>query len=155
MKQFTAITASVLTFAFFIPAASATFEENVPHIIGGVSNPNNTSFQVANYSIKLHVTGRSLLQLSIGLPTKVRLSNEIKIIDKFGKKLNSTVSLNGQSVLITFAQPVAPGTTLTIDMQQVETPDNEMVWHFPVIARLEGISGDIPMGAVRVQPHIR
>lgn len=155
MKQFTAIAASVLTFTSFSPAANATSEANVPHIVGGIGNPNNTSFQTANYSIKLHVTGRSLLQVSIEPPTGGRLSDAIEITDESGKKLDATVSLNGQRVLIVFAQPIAPGSTLTIGMQQVRTLDNEMVWHFPVAAKLEGISEDISMGAVRVQPHIR
>lgn len=153
MKQFSTIAASVLTFTFFMPAA-ATFEANVPHIVGGVGNPNNMPFQPANYSIKLHVTGRSLLQLSIEQPNGVRLSDRIEIIDQSGKKLDAAILLSEQRALITFAQPVRLGTTLTVDMQQMKTLDNEIIWHFPVIANLEGISGDIPIGVVRVQPYI-
>jgi len=154
MKKLICTTVFSLAFISSISAVQATGVRNdmkVPHIVSSAANPNNSRFLPATYYFNLHVAGRALEQLSINAPAGVGLNERIEVKDQSGKKLNTTVSLNGQRATIAFAQPVVPDTLLKVTMNQVNAPSNSHIWIFPLSSKLVGLASDIPLGSVRVQ----
>ncbi len=156
MKKFICAVSFILAFAMAVPAAQATGPSaaKVPHLTSSGPDPNNSHYaNLSKYFIRVHVTGRALMQLVIEAPAEVLLSKAITITDQSGKSISANVSLNGQKAVIAFAQPVAPDTTLTLYLKNVRTPYALPTWFFSVDSQLEGLSAEIPLGLARIQPR--
>ncbi len=52
-----------------------------------------------------------------------------------------------------FAQPVAPDTTISIDIRGVDTPGNTRNWMSAISGKMVGINAAIPLGIVLIQTY--
>jgi hypothetical protein len=145
------LTASLLlAFAAAFPA-QAMYEAKVPHTSGGMRIGGR--FSPTRYSFRLHVTGRMISELKLRAPEGLSLSKSIDIIDQSGRKVAATIGTQGQTTTISFAQPVALGTKLKINLNDVERTYNALIWELETSAVLDGLQGDIPLQTVRLSPQ--
>ncbi len=155
MKKLIYTTAFTFALIASVPTAWAggvAGDAKVPHIVRSAINPNSNPYQSAHFYFTVHVAGRSLSQLVINSPERIRLSKSIELTDQSGRKLDATVSLEGGKAIISFTQPVAPETILEIDMKEIRLPGYSQTWFFTVSSKLEGLNAEIPLGAVRFNP---
>ncbi|WP_083602248.1 DUF2808 domain-containing protein [Hydrococcus rivularis] len=157
MKKLLAyIAISTLAAAFLIPAnyASANEEnDSLPHVEGNYQFP-PTRWAVVRHTLRVHVpkNSKDVSQLNIEVPSTVRWSNDINDVvvkKENSQKINTNVSLNGKTILLAFAEPVAPNTKLEIDIKNVKQPflGNGPVYYLS--ANLIGSDAKIPIGVAR------
>lgn len=139
---------SVIALSPIAQAAGST--TRVPHIVSASASLNNARFQPNDYSFRLHIAGQALSELTIDALDPVRLSQQIIVTDQAGKKLDTTVTANGQTATIAFAQPVSPDTTIKIDLENVQAQISPNIVQFSLTSKLVGLNGAIPMGVIRV-----
>ncbi len=126
-------------------------DSNVPHIDGNVQFPQTRSL-IVRHTFRLHVpqNSKALSQLLINVPATVTVSNDIKNIDVMDEnkhKINTNVSVNSRTILLTFPEPVAPNTEFHIDFNNVVkrlNVGNGPVYRF--FARVVGSDAEIPIG---------
>jgi len=148
----------MLAIVLVTPAAQTAgpLDAKVPHLTSSGADQNNPRHShIGNYFIRVHVSGRSVNQLTITAPTNVQLSESITVTDPSGKPINASVILNGQTATLAFTQPVSPDTTLEIDLKNVETPFDPPTWFFSVSSQLSGLDKEIALGLARIQPRLR
>ena len=161
MKKLTYAASFMLAIVLVTPTAQAAgpLDAKVPHLTSSGADPNNPRYphigNIGNYFIRVHVSGRSVKQLTITAPANVQLSESITVTDPSGKPINASVILNGQTATLAFTQPVSPDTTLEIDLKNVETPFDPPTWFFSVSSQLSGLDKEIALGLARIQPRLR
>jgi hypothetical protein len=148
---------AVLTGTFLIPIGYVSAKDNngtVPHIDGNSQFPTNKS-RLVRHTFRLHIPKNSqpVSQLSIEVPDTVTWwdnnINDIAVADENGKKINAVVSRNAKSILIAFAEPLAPNTKLEIDLNNLKQP---FLGNGPVYilkAKLVGNNTEIFVGTAR------
>ena len=125
-----------------------------PLIVHNDAHPNNVHVPEATHHFKLRVAGYNLVELFINLPKGISVTRGIEITTQSGQKIDYTVSINNRRVTIDFAQPVSPGTTLSISLKGIRTSDYlGRTWLYPVSGRLDDIKVDIPFGIARIQTY--
>ena len=162
MKKLTYAASFMLAIVLVTPTAQAAgpLDAKVPHLTSSGADPNNPRHShignIGNYFIRVHVSGRSVKQLTITAPANVQLSESITVTDPSGKLINASVTLNGQKAALAFTQPVSPDTTLEIDLKNVKTPFafDPPTWFFSVSSQLSGLNAEIPLGSARIQPRL-
>ena len=75
----------------------------------------------------------------------MQLSRSIDIMDQNGQKVAATIALQGQVAIVTFAQPVALDSKLSIDLNDVKTRDNRRIRELEISGKLGSIKEDIPL----------
>ncbi len=129
-------------------------EPQAPLIVHSEAHPNNVHVPSATHHFKLQVAGYNISKLLIDLPKGISVTGGIEITSQSGQKVDYTVSLNNRRVTVAFAQPVSPGTTLSISLKGVRTSDYlGRTWLYPVSGRLNDIQVDIPLGIARIQTY--
>ena len=68
---------------------------------------------------------------------------------KLPRKIKYQISINGHQIIMTFLQPVPPGTTLNISLNQVTLSGVSNAWDYSVSAKFVGINTEIPVGVVQ------
>ena len=134
-------------------AGGAMRNANVPHLIGGAATPNKARFQGATHHFKVHVQGRALSSMTIDLPDDVKMPSGIEVTNQSGQKIESQVSVNNRKATVVFSQPVAPDTTISIDMRGIHTPGYSRNWMYPISGKMVGINAEIPLGTVLIQTY--
>ncbi|WP_373524848.1 DUF2808 domain-containing protein [Nostoc sp.] len=131
-------------------ASARTDDGRVPHIDGNSQFP-PTRWGTFRHTFRLHVpqNSKAVTQLLIKVPNNVTISNNIQdidVVDQKGQKINTNVSVNGKTILLAFAEPVAPNTKLEIDLNKIKRRNlgNGSVYSFS--AREVGIDAEIPIG---------
>lgn len=147
---------ATLAAGLLIPAnyASANEEDgNFPHVDGNYQFP-QTRWALVRHTLRVHVpqNSKSVSQLKIEVPNTIRWSdntNDVVINEDNGRKININVSVNGKTILLAFAEPIAPNTKLEIDIKNVKQPflGNGPVYRLS--ANLVGINAEIPIGVAR------
>jgi len=151
MKRLSYAIAFTLALAISTPAVQAT-EANATHLHGSAALPRNARMPFATYQIRVHVESLPLTQLSIDLPEQLNIKREIEVIDQTGQAVDVTLTVNRNIATIAFAQPVAPGTILKVDLNGVSTSDYlGRTWLLPVSSRSTGMNSEIPLGIARIQ----
>lgn len=124
------------------------------HLVHSGAHPNNPRVPNATHHFKLYVAGKALSQLSIDLPEGIRFSRGIEVTDQAGKKVDETVSINDRKATIAFAQPVSPGTLLSIEMKGITTSDYlGHTWLYRVYGKDVGMTVEIPLGTAQIQTY--
>jgi hypothetical protein len=83
----------------------------------------------ATHFIDVKVEGNPISQLAIDFPSGLKVAQGIKVTARSKQSVKGTVSMNGNSSTINFAQPVQPGTTLKIALQGVRgSLNNDDIW---------------------------
>lgn len=153
MKRFlSAVTATIVLLAFGT-AAQASSNAKVPHLAGSSANLNNAKFQPGNYSLKVHVMGQEVSALMVKPQDAVRLSQNITVFDQSNKPIAATISMNGKTATITFAQPVKPDTVLRVDLRNVQNPGAMPTALFSVSSQVAGLNSEIALGTIQVRTH--
>lgn len=149
----TLLVATLFTISLALPVYAAS-PSKIPHPEGGQQTGfNGLSFPV-RYSFKLHVTGYTMSELNLIAPEGMRLSQSIDIRDAKGQIVPTTIELQGQVAKISFAQPVALNSKLSIDLNQVKTMGNDRIWELETTAKLGNLNADIPLQTIRLSPSI-
>ena len=108
----------------------------------------------ATHFIDVKVEGNPISQLTIGFPNGLKVARGIKVAGRSKQPVNATVSMNGSSSTINFAQPVQPNTTLKIALRGVTAQSNEDdIWFYPISVRYIGETENIPIGTARIQTY--
>lgn len=151
MKRLSYAIAFTLALAISSPAVKA-MEANATHLHNSAALPNNARVPFATYRIRVHVEQIPLTQLSIDLPKTLTIKRGLDVVDQTGQAINATLTVKSNIAIINFAQPVAPGTILKVDLNGVSTSDYlGRTWLLPVSSRSVGMNSDIPLGIARIQ----
>lgn len=157
MKTLIYAAAFTLAAAASIPAAYAntrTEAGRFPHIDSSVQFP-QTRWRIVRHTFRLHIPQESsaLSQLSINVPTGLKVRNTINVSDQAGHKIDTNISVNGSKIILAFPEPVAPGSRLNIAMKNVKISGVSNAWLYPVSAKPVGFDTDIPVGVVRFKVY--
>jgi hypothetical protein len=140
-----------------VQAQTNSTTESVSQIVMADADPldtQSTESGFATHFIDVKVEGNSISQLMIDLPDGLKVAKGIKVAARSKQPVNSTVSVNGNSATISFAQPVQPGTTLKIALRGVTgSRNNDNIWFYPVSVRYVGETENIPIGTARIQTY--
>lgn len=158
MKRLIYATTLTLALTSLVPAAYADVGpreyQKATHFVHSGAHPTNARAANATHHFELHVADQPLSQLSIDLPNGLRISQGIEVTDQSGKKIDATVSIKDQKATIAFAQPVSPGTLLSIEMKGVRTHDLlGRNWLYQVYARNVGLTADFPLGPAQITTY--
>ena len=146
------LTATSLIQAGF--ASARTDKGNSLHVDSAVQFP-QTKWRIVRHTIRLHVSQEStaLSQVIIDVPSGLTVSNDIILSDSSGQKINATVSVNGRQVTLAFPQPVAPGTKLDIDLNNVKISGVSNAWLYRVSAKFAGSDTKFPLGVAQIRTY--
>ncbi len=143
--------------AVLVPAVHAstrTGAENFPHIDSSVQFP-ETKARSVRHSFRLHIPegSRAISQLKISVPAGLIVRDDISISDNSDRKIETNVSVTSNQVILTFSQPVSPGTTIKIAMNKVRISGVSTAWLYQVAAKFVGDDADIPLGMAQVRSY--
>ncbi len=147
--------AIVLAIAVPISADSASARtEPTPHIDGSVQFPPTRARNV-RHTIRLHIPQGSspLSQLSIDVPTGLRVRKNITVTDNSGREINTNVSINDNKLIIDFNQPVSPESQLEIDLNDVRITGVSNAWLYRISAKFVGNNIHIPIGIAQIRVY--
>ena len=156
MKLLIYTAAFTLLSAFWIPSAQGLGVSNpsTSHLIHSAAIPNNSRVPIATYQVTLQVMGAPLTQLTIDLPKGVNVTQGVEMTNQTGQNVEATVSMSGSRMVIAFAQPIAPDTTLQVNLNGVRTSDLlGRTWFLPITGKSVGETSDIPYGVALIQTH--
>ncbi|MEH2336058.1 DUF2808 domain-containing protein [Nostoc sp.] len=131
-------------------ANTRTDDGRVIHIDGNTQFP-PTRWGIFRHTFRLHVPKNSnaLTQIIIKVPSNVTVSNDVSnidVVDENEHKINTNISINGQTILLVFREQVAPNTKLRIDLNKIKRRSigNGSVYSFS--AKEVGLNAEIPIG---------
>jgi len=155
MKKLIYTATLTLTLASLIPAAYATEIGKTTHLIHSNAHTLNSRIPNATHHFELYIAGKSLSELAIDLPEGISVTGGIKVTDQSGRKLETTVALEDKTAKVAFAQPVASGTILSIEINGVNISSmyRGRTFHYPIRAKINGFTVDIPIGTARIQTY--
>ena len=142
-------------------SVSATFATpslpnlSAPHIDATEAIPSNASASRPTYIFKVHVQGHTLSSVTIDLPEGIKIGGTIDVVDQLNRSVGATVTPQGNKATVSFAQPVATGTTLNFYMRNISISWNkkDLIHQIPVSAKFANLDADIPLGLVRIQTY--
>ncbi|MBD2316517.1 hypothetical protein [Phormidium tenue] len=140
-------------------SVSATFATpslpnlSAPHIDASEALPNNVGASRPTYVFKVHVQKYTLSSLTIDLPEGIKVGGTIDVVDQLNRSLGATITSQGNKSVISFAQPIAVGTTLKFSMRDMKVDKNQttFIHLIPVSAKFANLDANIPLGLVRIQ----
>ena len=131
-------------------ANTRTDDGRVIHIDGNAQFP-PTRWGIFRHNFRLHVpqNSRAITQILIKVPDNVTVSNDVSnidVVDENEHKINTNISVNGQTILLVFPEPVAPNTKLRIDLNKIKRRNigNGSVYSF--WAKEVDLDAEIPIG---------
>ena len=147
-----------LSAAVLVPAVHASTRigaENFPHIDSSVQFP-ETKARIVRHTFRLHIPQgtRAISQLKISVPAGLTVREDISISDDSSQKIDTKVSVSSNQVILTFSQPVSPGTTIKIAMNTVRMSGVSSSWLYQVAAKFVGDDADIPLGTAQVRSYL-
>jgi hypothetical protein len=142
-------------------SVSATFATpslpnlSAPHIDATEAIPSNASASRPTYIFKVHVQGHTLSSVTIDLPEGIKIGGTIDVVDQLNRSLGATVTSQGNKSVISFAQPIAVGTTLKVAMRDmnIDRQQANFIHLIPVSAKFANLDANIPLGLVRIQTY--
>jgi hypothetical protein len=154
LKRLIYATVSTLAFLASVPAIQAEDVASSPRatqVIHSSAVPNNAGAPRATYHFELRVGGGSLSQITIDMPDEIAIG-EIEVKSQSGQKIDATTSTNNKVATLTFAQPIAVGTTMDVYLRDVSTRWRyPKTWFFPISGSVGGVN--IPFGLARIQTY--
>ncbi|MBW4572804.1 MAG: DUF2808 domain-containing protein [Tolypothrix carrinoi HA7290-LM1] len=150
--------AFTLTVAVSMPGtyANSTREPgNFPRIVSLSEFPQGIKhWRILRHTLKLEIPQQSkaVSQLNVEAPENIVVRNNIDVSDQSGKKIDTKITINDKKVTLLFTEPVAPGTMLTIEMNNVKktrVTSGEKLYN--ISAFLVGINAELPIGVVRLR----
>jgi hypothetical protein len=140
-------------------SVSATFATpslpnlSAPHIDAAEAMPSNASASRPTYLFKVHVQGHTLSSVTVDLPEGIKIGGTIDVVDQLNRSVGATVTSQGNKSVISFAQPIAVGTTLKFSMRDmnIDRQQTNFIHLIPVSAKFANLDANIPLGLVRIQ----
>ncbi len=126
-----------------------------PHIDATEAMPDNASALKPTYLFKVHVQGHTLSSVTIDLPEGIKVGGTIDVVDQLNRSLGATITSQGNKSVISFAQPVAIGTTLKFSMRDmnIDRQRTNFTHLIPVSGKFANLDANIPLGLVRIQTY--
>lgn len=136
-----------------VSALSQSTETQVPYVTTSRALPRNARVSSAKYQLGLMVGGYPISEVSVGIPDLVRIGS-VSVQGQDRQLIETTTSVEDGTALIKFAQPVAPGTPLRIELSSVQTqPRSGRIWMLPISVQEAGSARNIPIGMARVHTY--
>ncbi|QMS92010.1 hypothetical protein HUN01_32050 [Nostoc edaphicum CCNP1411] len=128
-------------------ASQVAFNFNVPHIT-------NSGVRNDIHFIKVAIEGMSLQNLIISLPSQMERFNGVRITDQSGGEIAAKTEISKERLLITFDQPVVPGSSLEVELRGVQRKSlGGNVLLYGVSGQRIGLTEEIPIGTARIDVH--
>ncbi len=149
-----AATLTLATVAFISTREASANNDNgtVPHLDGSSSFPPTRS-DIVRYTFRVHIpkNSKAMSQLIIKVPEVITVSkkNKVEVVDGNGQKVSANVSMNDQTILITFSEPVRSNTQLEIDIKNVKRPTLGNGPVYRLLAKFVDSNTEIPIGVAR------
>jgi hypothetical protein len=91
--------------------------------------------------------------VTIDVPEGIKVGGTIDVVDQLNRSLGATITSQGNKSVISFAQPIAVGTTLKFSMRDMIIDRNQTNFThlIPVSAKFANLEANIPLGLVRIQ----
>jgi len=126
-----------------------------PHIDASEAIPNNRGASAPTYFFKVHAQGHTLSSVTIDLPEGIKIGGTIDVVDQLNRSVGATITSQGNKSVISFAQPIAVGTTLKVAMRDIniDRQQTNFTHLIPVFAKFANLNADIPLGLVRIQTY--
>ncbi len=107
------------------------------------------------HTIRLHITQNSsaISQLSIDIPTGLTVKNDISVFNQSGDKINTNTSVESSKIIISFPTPVAPGSRLNIDLNDVTRLGVSNAWLYHIFARSIDSNADTSIGVAQFRVY--
>lgn len=137
------------------PATPSLPNLSAPHIDATEAIPNNKGASRPTYFFQVHVQGHTLSSVTIDLPEGIKIGGTINVIDQLNRSIGATITPQGNKATVSFAQPVAIGTTLNFYMRDmsIASSQKDLIHLIPVSAKFANLDADIPLGLVRIQTY--
>lgn len=125
---------------YAIVAGGQTYFLVVPRLVRATTTNVSASYRIARYSFTVSVpsdSGEPLGALSVGIPAGIYTPypGEVSVVDATGARLaTQTTAQSDGSLLITFQQPVDPGSTVTVQFEPIRNPKGGGTYLFEVRA---------------------
>ncbi|MBD6615256.1 DUF2808 domain-containing protein [Komarekiella sp. 'clone 1'] len=147
-----------LTMAVVVPATYANptpQSGNFPHVISlGESPQGIRHWRILRHTLKIAVPQKSkaISQLIIEAPANIVLRESIDVSDQSGKEIAAKVSIQGKKATLEFAELVAPGTVIIVEMKNVKkTAVTTGDKFYKISTILAGMNVELPIGIVQLR----
>ncbi len=125
-----------------------------PYIFGFVQSPPTRAKNVTHsFHVQLPQDSGLLSQITVDFPYGLRASKNINVSNDSNRKINTNVFIEGEKVTLMFPQPVAPGSTLKVDMKDISILVFPRSWLYSVHAKFAGFNRDIPIGLFQIRAY--
>lgn len=157
MKKILFSTAAILTLAVSTSTAIAqtTTASNFARITNFSEFPQRIRYwSTPRHTFKIAISERSnaVSQIIIEAPDNIVPRDNINISNQSGEKINAEIAIDEKIATLTFSQPVAPGTKLTIEMNKVrKLRVTRGVMLYKVFANFVGSNQAVPVGIARLR----
>jgi hypothetical protein len=116
-----------------------TFFEHVPVLTRAMTNNVSATYNYARYSFEVAVpqdSGEPLGGLTIIIPAAIEhpSADKIRVTDSTGQPVAFQENLLGQTVQLTFGQPVSPGQKITVQFYPMPNPHGGGIYLFDISA---------------------
>ncbi|GBE93751.1 DUF2808 domain-containing protein [Fischerella thermalis CCMEE 5330] len=154
--RYTAIFA--LTMAVLVPATYANStpqSSSFPHVISLVESPQGIRhWRILRHTLKIAVpeNSKAISQLIIEAPANIVLRENIDVSEESGKKIAAKVSIQGKKATLEFAESVASGTTIIVEMNNVKKTAVTTGDKFYKISTIfAGTNAELPIGVAQLR----
>ncbi len=149
-----------LASTLFIPTNYARANNDnatLPHIDGNSQFP-QSKWAPVRHSFDLHIpkNSKAVSQLIIQVPDVIKISdkNRIDVVDTQGQKIDTSISVNGKIVVLTFPNTVAPNTKLEIDINNVKRLIRGNGPVYQMSAKFVGSDAVLPICLIRFRVNV-
>lgn len=158
MKRILFYTTATLTLAVSIGTSitqPVTAASNFARITNFSEFPKNIRhWSTLRHTFKIAISEQSnaVSQIVIEAPDNIVPNDSIDISNQSKEKIKSTVNIDDKKATLTFSEPVAPGTKLTVEMNQVRklrATRGEML--YKVYANYVNSNQTVPVGIARLR----
>ncbi len=158
MKRILFYTTATLTLAISISTSIAqpvTAASNFARITNFSEFPKGIRhWSTLRHTLKITISQQSnaVSKIVIEVPDNIALEDNIDVSNQSGEKINAEIATNDKKATLTFSEPVAPGTKLTIEMNKVRklrATTGEML--YKVFANFVDSNQAIPIGIARLR----
>lgn len=144
--------ALVITTGLYFPSYAIAQTDN-----GRDANVNNDlqfpteRWRIVKHTFRLHIPKNinALSQLIIDTPPAISVSNDIKVLEQNGQKVDINVSSNGRRIIIYFPEKVISNTKLNISFNKVKQPTLGPASVYRFSAKLVGSDAEIPVAVAQ------
>lgn len=147
-----------LTMAVLVPATYANptpQSSNFPHVISLVEFPQGIRhWRILRHTLKIAVleNSKAISQLILEAPANIVLRENIDVSDQSGKKIAAKVSIQGKKATLEFAESVARGTTIIVEMNNFKktavTTGNKF---YKISTIFAGTNAELPIGVAQLR----